>query len=552
MLNTVPKIMVVDDEEHICKSVAKILKKNDYEVVTATSAEEALEKMAVESYSLLISDIVMPHTNGLELLKLVKKEWPLTRAVMITAYASTDTAMKAIRLGALDYLPKPFTPDELRGKVAMALSGDLVEAPTNQTEREQIDTIDVDIPFDAEEVAKATGDDYAKMLGRSDMPIVEVKMPEPLVGYCDVGAMVCDIFKKLGMTCKAGVKSQACPQKKAKKAKDTDADTTFDAKTLIGIDQPFSYEEVSANTGPEYIRNLNNGFSFVSYEELKENMTRLLESQKIDVDMPFDRDEVARMTGESYADHLTRSDVPIVEVRASEPIAGFCEVGAMVCDIFKKLGMTCKAGVKSQACPQKKAKKAKGTPDFVGFDGKAMIAPDMPFDYREVAAVAGNAYVDRLQAREMALTPYEALKATYARILDQEARDSQAMASAMEDRILVIDDETAVNNNIRKILEKKDHRVDQAFTKEEALDKIKTGFYPIVLLDLKIPGVKGLELLEAIRHFMPASRVIIVTGYASIETAVESARIGAVGYVSKPFTPEEIRMAAENAYRMAA
>ena len=201
------KIIVVDDEKRICHNVAKILAKNQYEVTQAMSAQEALEKMAKESFSLLISDIVMPEKNGLELLKMVKKEWPLTKAVMMTAYASTDTAIKAIRLGALDYIPKPFTPGELRSTVEQALTGDLVEAPTTDEEKETIDVIDIDIPFETDEVSKYTGEDYAARLGRSDMPVVEVKMPEPLENYCEVGTMVCDIFKKLGATCKASVKT---------------------------------------------------------------------------------------------------------------------------------------------------------------------------------------------------------------------------------------------------------------------------------------------------------------------------------------------------------
>ncbi|MBW2710033.1 MAG: response regulator, partial [Deltaproteobacteria bacterium] len=103
------KVLVVDDEKRICHNVKKILSKNNFEVTEALNAKDALAKMAKESFSLLISDIVMPDMNGLELLKLVKNEWPLTKAVMMTAYASTDTAVKAIRLGALDYIPKPFT-----------------------------------------------------------------------------------------------------------------------------------------------------------------------------------------------------------------------------------------------------------------------------------------------------------------------------------------------------------------------------------------------------------------------------------------------------------
>jgi CheY-like chemotaxis protein len=110
----------------------------------------------------------------------------------------------------------------------------------------------------------------------------------------------------------------------------------------------------------------------------------------------------------------------------------------------------------------------------------------------------------------------------------------------------------AVNNNVRKILKKKGYRVDQATSKAEALEKIDQRDYRLVLLDLKMPGVKGLELLEAIRNVQPQARVIIITGYASIETAVQTARMGAVDYIPKPFTPDEIRSATENAIRLAA
>ena len=242
-------ILVVDDEAGICQNVKKILAKQNYNVTSATSGKEALDKMAGEAFELVISDIVMPEMNGLQFLKSLKSKWPMTKAVMMTAYASTDTAVKAIRLGALDYLPKPFTPDELRTLVDQALSGKLVEAKVSEAEKETISVIDVDVPFDADEVAKATGEAYAKSLGRSDMPVVEITSSESLEGFCDVGAMVCDIFKKLGATCKAGTKSGACPQKKAKKKKSAASAPAVDTKTLIGVDQPFNYDEVRAVTG---------------------------------------------------------------------------------------------------------------------------------------------------------------------------------------------------------------------------------------------------------------------------------------------------------------
>jgi DNA-binding response OmpR family regulator len=408
--------MVVDDEEGICQNVEKILSKNNYEVVHASSAKEALERLANESFSLLISDIVMPGMNGLELLKLVKEQWPLTKIIMMTAYASTDTAVKAIRLGALDYVSKPFTPDELRTTVNRALTGELVEAATTEKERKAIDIIDVDIPFDRDEVAKYTGEDYAAMLGPSDMPVVEAQAPEALENFCSVGDMVCDIFKKLGDTCKVGAKTSECPQKKAKKKKAAAKAKGFDAKKLIGIDQPFNYEAVVAVTGPEYVKDLqNDGVAFLPYEELKKNYALLME------------------------------------------------------------------------------KEAQGIPAY----------HELPQEF--------------------------------------DPKD-----------ILVIDDEVAVNNNIRKILSKRGFQVEQAITKAEALQKIHERPYSLVLLDLKIPGVRGLELLKAIRDKRPETKVIIITGYASIDTAVETARLGAIDYLPKPFTPDEIRNTTEKALHLAA
>ena len=410
-MGTAAKIMVVDDEKQICQNVEKILSKNDYEVIRATSAKEALEKMAKDSFSLLISDIVMPEMNGLEFLKLVKKEWPLTKAVMMTAYASTDTAVKAIRLGALDYFSKPFTPDELRSTVERALSGDLTEAVITEKEKE---IIDVDIPFDRDDVAKYTGEDFVDRLGPSDMPVVEAA-PETLENYCALGNMVCDIFKKLENTCKGGIKTGECPQLKAKKKKAAKA-KGFDAEKLIGIDSPFNYEEVVSITGPEYVLNMHHeGVAFMPYEELKQNVARMM-------------------------------------TKAPERSAEVIEI------------------------------------------------------------------------------PRETVPAG----------------------ILVIDDEVTVNNNIRKILSKKGFNVDQAFTKTEALEKIEESAYTLVLLDLKIPEVKGLELLKAIRDRRPDTIVIIITGYASIETAVETSRLGAIDYLAKPFTPDEIRNATEKAFRLAA
>ncbi len=262
------------------------------------------------------------------------------------------------------------------------------------------------------------------------------------------------------------------------------------------------------------------------------------DAAQIDVDMPFDRSEVEQAAGADYAVSLSRSDVPVVEVKVSESLPNYCEVGHMVCDIFKKLGATCKAGTKSGDCPQLKAKKSKAASAPAAADSSRWMAPDLPFAYEEVAAAAGPDYALHLHLQDQTVMPYEELKKNMAAHLRRPAALKPDLSPQIDvRRMLVIDDEVAVNNNIRKILAKKGYEADQATSKDEALEKIQSGTYALVILDLKMPGVKGLELLAAIRERQPAAKVIIVTGYASIDTAVEGARMGAVGYVPKPFTP---------------
>lgn len=107
MLTERSKILVVDDELGPREALRMILQ-DDYEVSTANSGDQALEHLSRSEYDLVILDIRMPDMNGIDLLAEVKKIVPDTEVVMITAYASVDTATSALRYGALDYLIKPF------------------------------------------------------------------------------------------------------------------------------------------------------------------------------------------------------------------------------------------------------------------------------------------------------------------------------------------------------------------------------------------------------------------------------------------------------------
>ena len=106
-------IMVVDDELIVRESLFHWFKKYGHTVETASSGFEALDKLKKNPFSLLFVDIKMPGMDGLQLLEKVKDEYPDTLVVIITAYGSIESAVKAMRIGASDYLLKPFKPDQL-------------------------------------------------------------------------------------------------------------------------------------------------------------------------------------------------------------------------------------------------------------------------------------------------------------------------------------------------------------------------------------------------------------------------------------------------------
>jgi two-component system, NtrC family, response regulator AtoC len=107
------RILVVDDEEIVRESLAGWLEKDGYTVGVAPDGATAISRIEKESWSILLADIKMPGIDGLQVLKRAKEVSPSTTMVIMTAYATVETAVSAMKLGAYDYLVKPFDPEEL-------------------------------------------------------------------------------------------------------------------------------------------------------------------------------------------------------------------------------------------------------------------------------------------------------------------------------------------------------------------------------------------------------------------------------------------------------
>lgn len=107
-------------------------------------------------------------------------------------------------------------------------------------------------------------------------------------------------------------------------------------------------------------------------------------------------------------------------------------------------------------------------------------------------------------------------------------------------RILVVDDEKGMRDGCRRILTIEGHEVDTAEDALQGLECLRSGGFDMALLDVKMPGMSGIEMLETIRQIDPDLVSVIITGYATIETAIEATRKGAYDFLPKPFTPDEL------------
>jgi two-component system NtrC family response regulator len=113
--------------------------------------------------------------------------------------------------------------------------------------------------------------------------------------------------------------------------------------------------------------------------------------------------------------------------------------------------------------------------------------------------------------------------------------------------ILVIDDETVICDACRLILAEKGHAVDSCLTGRDGLRAIERGRYDLILLDMKLSDIDGMEILKTVRQKGSPSQVVVMTGYSTMSNALQAMKLGAADYLAKPFTDDELVEALEKA-----
>ncbi|MDK9716354.1 MAG: response regulator [Trichlorobacter sp.] len=114
MAEQLKRILVVDDEENTRLALTRLLSREGYEVTTAANGLEALSSLRNSPAELIITDLNMPEMNGLVFLRELKREYPASNVIMITAFGEVESYLEALNLGAFEYLNKPLRLEELR------------------------------------------------------------------------------------------------------------------------------------------------------------------------------------------------------------------------------------------------------------------------------------------------------------------------------------------------------------------------------------------------------------------------------------------------------
>lgn len=252
-------------------------------------------------------------------------------------------------------------------------------------------------------------------------------------------------------------------------------------------------------------------------------------SEQIDVDIPFEAREVARVTSNQYVENLTRTDIPVSQHQQKEVALDFCPKGQRNCKKYVKTG-ECK-----DACPflvkAQKNLEAAATKKL----SNDPIDVDMPFSMSEVAKYTGEVFVLSLGQSDMPVV----------------GRYHEVLKAVTSPKILIVDDEAVVVNSVRKTLEKRGFVVEGVFNSKEAIAKVQSNKYNLILVDMKLGEENGLELIPQLKKTSPETSVVVLTGFASIDTAVESVRRGADDYMAKPFTPDELYSMTEKNLKVA-
>jgi two-component system response regulator HydG len=167
------KILLIEDDVSFCKMLENFLVKKSYTVTTAFTAEEAKTKIKSQNFDLIITDLRLPNYDGIELMSEFKSAYPTIPVILMTGYSDVNTAVKAIKNGAADYISKPFNPEEVLLVISNALliTDTHLTSETIQKNNNKTETTDKDVILGISAASKKLTE-YIQLVSPTDMSVL--------------------------------------------------------------------------------------------------------------------------------------------------------------------------------------------------------------------------------------------------------------------------------------------------------------------------------------------------------------------------------------------
>lgn len=579
-------ILIVDDDVSTCRSLRLIFKKKGYETETAQTGRDALEKIQKRFFNVALLDIRLPDMEGIELQAPLKKMHPDMALIIVTGYASLKTAVQALNNGASGYITKPLDMDEVLSKVRDVLemqrliieNKELYQAAQKElAERKQaeeallkaaeewrycFDAINemmllIDSNFRVQRVNKATarilGMEMSKILGQPCYRLIHgtesppdycphvqvittaaphnVEIEEPHLGGRILDISVSPVMNKKG-----------CVERTVEIIDDV-TDRRHQEHEAIRLTQALAE----------------------SFKGTTEAITDLVES----------RDPYTVGHSKGVAELATR--IAQEMGMEKEEIQGIW-VCAMLHDVGKAVipsGVLNKPGGLSdnewgmiQEHPKKSYEVLRRIPfpwpvaevvyqHHERLDGSGYprgLKGDEIHLWARILAAADvvDAMINHRPYRP-ALRPQDAMneiERARGTLYDGQVVDAcTSLLSQGAKRVMVVDDDSTVLKILMRSLHHVGLEVEGFEDPRLALQTFKKRPFPVVITDLKMPGMDGLDLSGKVREIHPATKVIVITGFGEKKHTVEALRLGVSDFLDKPLDPETVRTVVDTALR---
>jgi DNA-binding NtrC family response regulator len=502
------QILVVDDEDVVLMVLEELLLGEGYQAALAKSGEESMLQFRRSPFKLVVTDKNLPGISGLDVLRQCKELNPLIEVLMITGYASLESALEAIGLGAYDYLTKPFENlDVLRVKIRKAMG---------KQNRTLINRKIVN------ELKKLTDEFIQRGGGKEAQRHIIGKFAAELERFKqELGKknkiLVIDQDEEIG-----GVSIRFLAEQ--------GYDVTYKQSGEEGID---SLREQGANL-------------IITDKDLPgmDGFTLIEKAKQIDPDV-----EAIMIASGSSLDTVLRA----VDKGASDyllkPLEGLNVLLTKVKRVlreqndnlrYKKLIKELKSLSKEALHFAREAERRKSFFDELSEEEDALVeglgaAPDRPPEEVE----ADQPIVIKVEPKE-SREKFEQFMGEVKEETRPEEKAAEPKPMAAREKglgrimVLVIDDEDVVLQVMKELLTEEGYEVELARSGEEGLELLKHSPFDLMLIDKNLPGISGLDLIGSAKEVDPEMEFIMITAYGSLQSAIMAMELGVCSYILKP------------------